>query len=323
MSEVVGYTCAIQGSSNDTAPESDERYSQRFSWIAYFQIPVSIRARREKTIRRRQAHDASMDLDEVFDRAASQYESVFFTRLGERLVEGAGVRAGQHVLDLGCGTGACAIPAALAAGPGGHVTGIDFSAAMLDRARQASADRGLANVDFRDGDAAAPAFPDEAFDVVLAGLVVFMLPDPVDALARYARLLRPGGILGMSTFGEDDPRFFDVTNAVLPYLEGPMPPIPGRDASPLRTVAGITGVVQGAGFTGVKVDDANIDLEFASAREWWAWLWQTAGRVVLERIPTGRLDEAQAAAEERMDDVKAKRGGYIVRWNVRFSYGVR
>jgi ubiquinone/menaquinone biosynthesis C-methylase UbiE len=266
------------------------------------------------------------EIGKVFDRAAPRYEQAgvqFYAPLGERLVAGLGLRPGQRVLDLGCGRGACTHPAAVAVGPTGSVTGLDASTEMLAAARREAARIGLENVSFVEGDAAAPRFPAQWFDAIVAGLVIFMLPDPAAALRAIRDLLRPGGVFGMSTFGVDDPKFFEVTAAVLPYLDGPMPPVPGRQGGALRTMDGVADLVRAAGFDQVRVADEHLDVAFDGPHQWWDWLWQTGGRVVLERIADERLPEARAAAFERMEKVRAERGRFVIHWNVWNTYGTR
>ena len=71
-----------------------------------------------------------------FTRAAARYDTggtEFFTAIGRRLVDLAGVHAGARVLDVGCGKGAVTLPAARLAGKGGHVTGIDLAGPMLQQ----------------------------------------------------------------------------------------------------------------------------------------------------------------------------------------------
>ena len=95
-----------------------------------------------------------------------------------------------HVADLGCGTGSLSL---LLHELGHDVTGLDVSPRMLERARQ-KAKAGSA-IRFVEGDAAEPDLPLGAFDVILCRHVLWSLPDPVAALARWAQLLMPGGIL--------------------------------------------------------------------------------------------------------------------------------
>jgi ubiquinone/menaquinone biosynthesis C-methylase UbiE len=95
------------------------------------------------------------------------------------------------VADLGCGTGSLAC---LLAEEGHQVRGIDLAPRMVEAAR-AKAVRAGVEISFQVGDAAAPPWPDASVDVVLARHVLWALGDPHAAVARWARLLRPGGRL--------------------------------------------------------------------------------------------------------------------------------
>ena len=85
----------------------------------------------------------------TYDAAADHFDDAplaFWDRHGERTVELLQLRSGSHVLDVGCGTGASALPAAIAVGPDGRVTGIDVAENMLKRTRAKANARGLGNV---------------------------------------------------------------------------------------------------------------------------------------------------------------------------------
>lgn len=99
--------------------------------------------------------------------------------------------APASVVDLGAGTGSLAV---LLAAAGYDVRGVDLSGEMVAAARRKAGAAGAA-VEFLVGDASAPPFPESTCDVVLARHVLWALPDPEAALARWVRLLRPGGRL--------------------------------------------------------------------------------------------------------------------------------
>jgi ubiquinone/menaquinone biosynthesis C-methylase UbiE len=90
---------------------------------------------------------------------------------------------------LGCGTGSLAL---LAAEAGHHVTGVDFAAAMIERARAKADDAGVP-VRYLVGDAARPPILAGTVDVILLRHVLWVLPDPADAIAHWVTLLRPDG----------------------------------------------------------------------------------------------------------------------------------
>ena len=116
--------------------------------------------------------------------------------VGERLVRRAGVRPGDAVLDVACGTGNVAIPAARA---GGRVTGVDLTPEHFPAARSRASAAGVA-VDWVEGDAEALPFEDDSFDVVLSSFGCMFAPRHAVAAAELARVLRPGGRLGVSAF---------------------------------------------------------------------------------------------------------------------------
>lgn len=95
----------------------------------------------------------------------------------------------SDVADLGCGTGSLSV---LAAELGHRVTGVDFADAMIERAQEKAYDAGV-KVRFVVGDAATPPLLPGTVDVVLVRHVLWALPDPGEAIARWHEALRPGG----------------------------------------------------------------------------------------------------------------------------------
>jgi ubiquinone/menaquinone biosynthesis C-methylase UbiE len=105
----------------------------------------------------------------------------------------AQIPPGSVVLDLGCGSGIDSLVAARRAGPSGRVIGIDFSAAMLARARDSLAKTGIGNVTFKQADAESLPLADASVDIALAN-GIFNLNPPREVIFReLARVVRPGG----------------------------------------------------------------------------------------------------------------------------------
>ena len=101
----------------------------------------------------------------------------FWDRFGAATVSRLPLAAGDSVLDLCCGAGGSAIPAAHAVGAAGHVLGIDVAAALLELARARAAREGLANVEFRQGDATLTGLPGGSYEAVVCVFGVFFAPD--------------------------------------------------------------------------------------------------------------------------------------------------
>jgi SAM-dependent methyltransferase len=114
--------------------------------------------------------------------------------LDAHLFAAGGISGRDHVLDVGCGCGVTTRAAALAAAAG-EATGIDLSAAMLERARAVAEKEGLGNIRFQQGDAQVHPFDGAAFDVVISRFGVMFFADPTAAFANLARATRERGRL--------------------------------------------------------------------------------------------------------------------------------
>jgi len=115
------------------------------------------------------------------------------------MLDGLCLKSGARVLDIGCGLGTDAFDLATKVGPGGHVTGVDFSESLIGEAIRRGAGLNLP-VSFEVGDAQALRFPHHAFDVVRTERMLMHVPDPQLALSEMARVLRPGGRMAVHDF---------------------------------------------------------------------------------------------------------------------------
>ncbi len=158
------------------------------------------------------ATDPSTKATAAYNAAADSYDHPalsFWERFGRRTVERLKIARGSNVLDVCCGSGASAIPAAEAAAPDGRVLAVDLAANLLHLGRAKARARGLTNIEFRLGDMLALGLPDGTFDVVICVFGIFFVPDMPEALRRLWRIVRPGGRLAITTWG---PRLFEPAN---------------------------------------------------------------------------------------------------------------
>jgi demethylmenaquinone methyltransferase / 2-methoxy-6-polyprenyl-1,4-benzoquinol methylase len=139
-------------------------------------------------------------VEAMFDKIAHGYDAANDWMTGglhhgwkRRLIRLVGAKPGDHALDLATGTGDIARRLASAVGPTGHVTGLDFSAGMLERAR---AIEGGAGIHWVKGDMMALPVENAAMDVVTVGFGLRNVADVDRALAEIARVLKPGGRFG-------------------------------------------------------------------------------------------------------------------------------
>jgi SAM-dependent methyltransferase len=158
--------------------------------------------------------------------AAGDYDAMMrqegLYEVGSRLVETVGVRPGESVLDVACGTGNATIPAAQA---GARVTGLDLTPAMLSRAQERAAGLGI---EWVEGDAEDLPFEGERFDVVLSTFGCMFAPRHEVVADEIARVLRPDGRLGLCTWtpGGVIGEFFRVVGEYFPpdpsYVDPPL-----------------------------------------------------------------------------------------------------
>ncbi|GAA0813888.1 class I SAM-dependent methyltransferase [Spirilliplanes yamanashiensis] len=166
-----------------------------------------------------------------------------------------GVRPGEAVLDVGCGTGQSSRDAARAAAPGGTVLGVDLSASMIGRATRRAADEGLTGVRFVQADAQVHPFPAGRFDAVISRTGAMFFGDRAAAFANLARALRPGGRLTLLAWQAAERNTWVTT--IVGTLGGPHTPLPPPEApSPfaLADPARVRPLLTGAGFTDVRFD---------------------------------------------------------------------
>ena len=150
------------------------------------------------------ASEHAVRASRTYGAAADHYQRPalgFWDRSGAATVSRLRLAPGAAVLDLCCGAGASALPAARAVGPSGRVLGIDIAAPMLELARSRAAEEGLANIEFRPGDATRTGLPDGGFDAVVCVFGVFFAPDMAAFVREMWRLTGPRGVLAVTTWG--------------------------------------------------------------------------------------------------------------------------
>ncbi len=194
-----------------------------------------------------------------------------------RAVALAGVRPGDEVLDVACGTGD--LTEALAAAGPATVTGVDFTAEMLDIAREKASGRpgrdGRPTPEYRAGDAMALTFDDGSFDVVTIAFGIRNVAEPARAVAEFRRVLRPGGRLVILEFSRPRNRLLRGLSGL--YCDRIMPVTASwvaRDRTGAyrylpKSVASfldreeLTGLLTGAGFADVSENQMTFGIAVA------------------------------------------------------------
>lgn len=188
-----------------------------------------------------------------------------FGVVSEALLDFARVSEGQTVLDVACGTGEPAIPAALRVGPGGKVTATDFVPEMVAIAREKAQSQGLGQIEFQVVDGEQLDLPAAAYDAATMRWGLMFMPDPVACLVRIHKAMKPGARFATACWAgpEENPWASLPMRVLSNYMELPEPQ-PGQtgifafaDSDRIRTV------MTEAGFGDISVD--SIDVLWAGA----------------------------------------------------------
>src|SRR5216117_889255 len=163
------------------------------------------------------------------------WEKGDFTRIaqsmresGEAVVESLGVKPGVKVLDLGCGDGTTALPAARR---GADVLGVDIARNLVEAGNRRAQEHGLPNLRFQEGDACNMSeLAADTFDLVVSIFGAMFAPKPFDVAKEMVRVTRPGGRIVMGNWIPNDPTF---VAQILKISSAYTPPPPQGFVSPM------------------------------------------------------------------------------------------
>jgi SAM-dependent methyltransferase len=173
----------------------------------------------------------------------------------ERFRAAYGIKAGDQVLDMGCGAGLTTREAARAATPG-RVVGVDISERMLERAREITAAEGLDNVRYEPGDVQVHHFDPASFDVAISRFGTMFFADPLAAFANVAAALRIGGRLVLLVWQRrEDNEWARAIDAALG--DAALAPQPGADPFSLGDPEATAAILEAAGFEDVRFEDVH------------------------------------------------------------------
>lgn len=187
-----------------------------------------------------------------------------------RLVGDARLRAGQRVLDLGCGTGYPSILAAQAVGSQGLVIGLDLSEGMLAIASHKARNLGLTNIQFRVEDVTTLPFPPASFDAVVSRFCLMFLPEIPRAVNEIERVLRPDGYLAATVWSTPDKNPFIriPVDVIKRFIEVPTPAPDQPGIFRLARQGDLLKMTEEAGLRGVSDEDVTGESIFDSADEY-------------------------------------------------------
>jgi len=246
-------------------------------------------------------------IKQTFDAVAAGYDSEvlrFFAGSAAHTSELLKLRGNEQVLDVACGTGHATLALARRL-PGGHVTALDFSGAMLAQARDKVKAAGLLQVDFVEGDMQALPWL-RRFDVAVCAFGIFFVPDMDAQLKHLAGTVKPNGRVMITTFGAgymepmrsllmEQPRRFGVEPPPQTWL---------RVADP----DGCRRFFTAAGLADVVVESKDVGYPLSGAEQWWNVVWNAGYRRLVSAVAPTEQAAFKAAHLAEVEALRESHG---------------
>ena len=258
----------------------------------------------------------------TYNAAADAFDdpaNTFWARFGSKTVQRLALRSGACVLDVCCGSGASAIPAAQIVGPGGSVIGVDLADRLLALGRAKADALGLPNIEFRSGDMLDLGMEPERFDAVMCVFGVFFVPDIGAAVRALWENVRPGGKLAITTWG---PRFLEPANtAFWNSIRGVRPDL-YKGFNPWDRICDpdtLREVLRAGGVQEAEVVAESGVHAIATPEDWWAAVLGSGYRGTIEQLVPADRDRVHAA---NLDYVRSS-GITSVETNVVYAVAIK
>lgn len=234
-------------------------------------------------------------------RAAENYQRDFVpliaTPVSQTILEAAGLRPGERVLDVACGTGHVTRAAAEHVGNTGAVTGVDIAPDMIEVAKSVPVPHGV-RIDWQICDAAALPIPDASFDVALCQMGLMFIADRTAALTEMRRVLSPSGRLAINTPGRIPPFFEALERAIVKHIS---PDLGGFVSAvfSMHDPDAVSTLLSEAGLRDAASTVSTTTLRLPAPAE---FLWQYIGLTPMAAFVERASDAARSALENQFAD---------------------
>jgi ubiquinone/menaquinone biosynthesis C-methylase UbiE len=253
-----------------------------------------------------------IQLEKTYNAAADHYDHPalsFWDRFGKRTVERMPLIPGMIVLDVCCGIGGSALPAAERVGPTGSVIAVDLAQNLLNKGIKRAQELFLTNIEFRRADLETLPFSDQSFAAVICVFGIFFVPDLSGAVRGLWRRVRPGGLLaitiwGAKTFEPADAKFWEAVRREDPELLKSIKPWNKIvEPDPLRALLIECGVTE----PDVRAEPGSHALN--SPDDWWTIIMGSGYRSTVEALSPPirervRTATIEAVRQERIKEIR-------------------
>jgi SAM-dependent methyltransferase len=214
------------------------------------------------------------------------------------LCDAAGMKPGQSVLDLACGSGQPSSTAAERVRPGGRVVATDLSPDMVAVTKRKAQKLGLDNLEAREMDMQALAFADASFDAATCRFGLMFCPDPVKTVSEIRRVLKPGSRFATAVWDvpAKNPFFTSITGVLGEFVPLPPPDPSAPGVFRLAPPGELERVLKAGGFSSVTVEARPITLVYESLEEYWQIMTDIAAplRAALASLRADQIEQLKA-----------------------------
>ena len=242
--------------------------------------------------------EAKTKAAQTYNAAADAYDlsaNSFWGRFGRRTIDRLDLSSDARCLDVCCGSGASAIPAAKKVAPHGSVLGVDLAGGLLELARAKAARQGVENLEFRVGDILDLGLPDGRFDAVVCVFGIFFIPDMPGAVRELWRMVAPGGVLAITTWG---PRFFEPANTAFWDAVAAVRPELYKGFNPWDRISdpgSLRAMLEEGGVRDAQVISEGGVHSLRAPEDWWAAVLGSGYRGTLEQLAPAEREQVRAA----------------------------
>lgn len=226
----------------------------------------------------------------------------FWNRFGQATVDRLGLKGGQSVLDVCCGAGASALPAAHYVGSEGLVLGVDLAENLLLLAQAKAAENDLRHASFRCEDMLAIEPRDAVFDAVVCVFGIFFVPDMEGAVSELWRRVKPGGTLAITTWGPD---FFEPANDAFWKIIQQVAPEFHKSFNPwdrISTPSSLLAMLEASGVTGIEIEEEKYVHPIARPEDWWTTVMGSGYRGTIEMLDENLQEKVRELNLRFMED---------------------
>lgn len=252
---------------------------------------------------------------ETFNTIADGYDSGplrFFSHSAVHLAALFEVQGHERVLDVACGTGHASLAIAPLL-PHGRVTAVDFSTAMLARARDKAESLGIFNIKFLERDMQDLGFPEHSFDSAVCTFGIFFVEEMEAQLVHIASMVKPGGRVMITNFQES--YFHPLKELFIARLLAYGVETPPQPWLRIAHEEGCRRLFTTAGLADIRVQSKDVGYHLASASEWWDIVWNAGYRRLVNRLSAA---DQERFREEHLREIETLR----TRKGIRLDVGV-